>query len=292
MYIFVKLEPRRSIMKKIIALILTMLLALSLFACVAEEETDSSIDDYAAPNYTHRLTAEQGGGTVTFKDGHAESAVISDYTGPSKLHTVIIPEKISEADREVSAIGERAFYQTPTIKEVILPDTVTSIGAMAFAGCTALERIEIPASVTTIDEYAFYGCSSLKTIIFKGEELKSIGDFAFLRCEALAEIELPEGLESIGKQTFGYCKSITNLTTPSTLTTIGELAFYGCEGLNADGALTLSASITEIGEAAFGSPAIVDGYQFEFNKYFINAPEGSFAAKYIAENVSEPSAEE
>ena len=269
-------------MKKIIALALTALLALSLFACVAEEEDGSSIDDYASPNYTHRLTAEQGGGTLTFTDGHAESAVISDYTGPSKLHTVVIPEKISEADREVSAIGPRAFYQTPTIKEVILPDTVTSIGEMAFAGCTALEKIVIPASVTTIDDYAVYGCTSLKSIVFEGKEIKTLGDFAFLECSALAEIELPEGLESIGKQAFGKCKSITKLTTPSTLKTIGELAFYGCEGLNADGALTLSASIEHIGEGAFGSPAVVNDYHFQMNKHFIKAPEGSYAAKYVA----------
>lgn len=270
-------------MKKIIALALTMLLALSLFACVAEEETDSSIDDYAAPNYTHRLTAEQGGGTITFTDGHAESAIISDYTGPSKPHTVIIPEKISEADREVSAIGPRAFYQTTAIKEVILPDTVTYIGEMAFAGCTGLERIVIPASVTYIDVAAFQKCTSLKSIVFKGEALVEIRDFAFLECTSLAEIELPKGLESIGNQAFGYCKSITKITTPDTLKTIGNLAFFGCEGLNADGALTLSASIEHIGEAAFGSPAVIDEYNFQMNKHFIKAPEGSYAAKYVAE---------
>ncbi len=259
-------------MKKIIAFMLTMLLALSLFACVAEEETDSSIDDYAAPNYTHRLTAEQGGGTVTFTDGHAESAVISDYTGPSKLHTVVIPEKISEADREVSAIGERAFYQTPTIKEVILPDTVTSIGAMAFAGCTGLERIEIPAAVTTIDESAFYGCTSLKTVVFKGKELKTIGDFAFLDCTALAEIELPEGLKSIGRWAFGDCKAITKLTMPSTLKSIETLAFCGCEGLNAPGALTLSESIENIKEYAFSG----------IDKANIVVPENSVTADSFA----------
>ena len=260
-------------MKKIIALMLTMLIALSLFACVAEEEGESSIDDYAAPNYTHRLTDEQGGGTVTFTDGHAESAIISDYTGPSNLHTVVIPEKISEADREVSAIGARAFYQTPTIKEVILPDTVTYIGEMAFAGCTALEKIEIPASVTYIDVAAFHGCTSLKSVVFKGEVLVEIRDFAFLGCESLAEIELPEGLVSIGKQAFGDCKAITKLTMPSTLKSIDSLAFCGCEGLNAPGALTLSESIETINDFAFSG----------IDKANIVVPEGSVSAKTFAE---------
>ncbi len=264
-------------MKKITALLLTLLLSLSLFACTPAEEDDSSIDDYAAPNYTHKLTSEQGGGTLTFTDGHAESAVISDYTGPSKLHTVKVPPQISEANRDVTGIGEKAFYQTPTIKEVILPDTVTFIGALAFAGCTALEKIEIPASVTYIDEFAFYGCTSLKTVIFKGQELESIGDFAFLDCKSLETITLPEGLESIGNYAFGNCESIKTLKAPSTLEKIGTLTFHGCAGLNADCALTLSASIKEIGEFAFSG----------INKNYIKAPTGSYAADYVAKMAEE-----
>ena len=264
-------------MKKIIALLLTLLLSLSLFACVAEEEGESSIDDYAAPNYTHKLTAEQGGGTLTFTDGHAESAIISDYTGPSKLHTVTVPAQISEANRDVTGIGEKAFYQTPTIQTVILPDTVTFIGELAFAGCTALETIVIPASVTYIDKYAFYGCTSLKSIVFEGQELESIGDFAFLECTALETITLPEGLEEIGNWAFGNCKSITSLTVPSTVTKIGTLTFHGCAGLDAPGALTLSASITEIGEFAFSG----------INKNNITVPAGTYAADYVAKMAEE-----
>ncbi len=264
-------------MKKIIALLLTLLLSISLFACVAEEEGDSSIDDYAAPNYTHRLTAEQGGGTLTFTDGHAESAIISDYTGPSQLHSVTVPAQISEANRDVTGIGEKAFYQTPTIKTVVLPETVTFIGELAFAGCTALETIVIPASVTYIDQYAFYGCTALKSVVFLGQELESIGDFAFLECTALETIVLPEGLESIGNWSFGNCKAIKTLAIPSTVKTIGTLTFSGCEGLDAPGALTLSASITDIGEFAFAG----------INKNNITAPAGSYAADYVAKMAEE-----
>ena len=263
-------------MKKIISILLTLILSLSLFACVADEES-SSIGDYAAPNYTHKLTKEQGGGTLTFIDGHAESAVISDYSGPSTIHTVVIPSVISDADRDVTGIGDKAFYMNPTVKEVILPDTVTFIGEMAFAGCTQLEKIEIPASVTYIDKYAFYGCTSLKSVVFKGQELERIDDFAFLDCKALATITLPEGLEEIGDWTFGNCVSLKSLTTPSTLKKIGTLTFSGCEGLDVAGGLTLSASIKEIGEFAFVG----------INKNNIKAPEGSFAAKYVASMAEE-----
>lgn len=258
-------------MKKIALALLAAILALSLCACVAAEEDPSNIDDYAAPNYTYKIST----GTVTFEDGHAESAVIVGYSGKSTPHTVTIPKTVAE--REVSGIGKEAFYHRSEIIEVKLPDTVTFIGQFAFAGCTGLETITIPASVTYIDDYAFQGCTSLKTVIFEGTSVERIGDFAFLGCEALKTIVLPEGLETIGKQAFGNCKSITSLKTPSTLKSIDNLAFHGCHGLNTNGALTLTAGIERIGEFAFSG----------INKEYIVAPKGSYAADYVAKMASE-----
>lgn len=258
-------------MKKITSILLCALLALSLFACVAAEEQPDNINDYAAGTNTHKLTEAEGGGTLTFKDGHAESAVIVGYTGKSVPHKVIIPSVITDAKRDVTGIGDEAFYQLSTIKEIVLPDTVTYIGKFAFAGCTALESIVIPESVEYIDENAFYGCTSLKSVTFKGTAVKSIGDFAFLGCTALETVALPEGLLEIGDYTFGNCSALKNVKTPSTLEKIGTLTFYGCEALNVDGGLTLSASIKEIGEFAFSS----------INKSNIVVPEGSYAQEYV-----------
>ncbi len=238
-------------MKKTALILLSLLLSLSLFSCVAAEEGSSNIDNYAAPNYTVALSAEQGGGTITFTEGHAESAVISSYTGKSTPHSVIIPDTITDANYDVTGIGDEAFYQLSTIQSIKLPDSVTFIGKFAFAGCTSLETIEIPASVTYIDATAFYGCTALKSITFKGTELVSIGDFAFLGCTSLETIVLPEGLEEIGNYAFGKCAAITTLKMPSTLKSIGNEAFTDCSGLNTKDALVLSASIENIGLYAF-----------------------------------------
>ena len=265
-------------MKKIIILLLCALLAVSLCACVADEEDPNNIDDYAAPDYTAQIDT----GTVTFEDGHAESAVIVGYTGLSVPHKVVIPKTITDAEREVSGIGKEAFYQLSTIREIELPDTITFIGAFAFAGCTDLRSITIPASVTYIDDYAFAGCTSLKSVTFEGKELESIGDFAFLNCTALNSIELPEGAKSIGKQAFGKCTALTSVKLPSTLESIDNLAFYNCEGLNAEGALTLPASIKEIGEFAFSG----------INKKYIVAPDGSYAAEYVSKMADEEETED
>ncbi len=264
-------------MKKITLVLLSALLTLSLFACVADEEDPSSIDDYAAPDYSWQINSvkDEAGkthnATLEFEDGHAESAVIVGYTGPSKTHTVTIPSEITDAGRDVTGIGDEAFYHLSTIKEVILPDTVTFIGKFAFAGCTALEKITIPASVEYIDEYAFYGCTALTTVVFEGTAIESIGSFAFLECTALKTIELPTGLKSIGNCAFGKCTALTSIAAPETLESIGNLAFYGCEGLDAPGAIKLSESITTIGDFAFSG----------ISKENISAPEGSIAADYV-----------
>lgn len=242
-------------MKKLALIFLATLLALSLCACTGFGDTEDSIDDYAAKTDTHIL--KSGTGTVTFKDGPKESAIISGYTGISDPHTValddiiVIETKTTVQKLPVTGIGDYAFYQLTNVTEVIIPDTVTHIGKLAFAGCTSLTTITIPASVEYIDDCAFAGCTSLTTVIFEGTNVKYIDNYAFEGCENLVEITLPEGLEKIGEGTFGGCKSLTSIKTPETLEEIGTLAFYGCEGLNADGALKLSASIEKIGDFAF-----------------------------------------
>jgi hypothetical protein len=248
---------------------LAALLCVSCVACTTPEEDGNELDNYTPPATTFKIST----GTLTFKDGPAESAIITEYQ-PSpeyatKQHEVVIPAVINE--REVSAIGAEAFYFQNLITSVKLPATVEYIDDFAFAGCTSLASIEIPESTQRIGEFAFQGCISLASVTFAGNALESIEGFAFDYCTALKDIVLPEGLISIGNQSFGYCVSITAMVMPGTLKTIGNLALYGCAGLNADGALTLSKSIEEIGEFAFEG----------INKNYIVAPEGSYAAEYV-----------
>lgn len=90
------------------------------------------------------------------KDGTAQ--IISFY-GNSK--TLYLPQQMD--GREVSSIGERAFYYCRNFNEVIIPEGVTSIGNRAFAYCSNLEYITIPDSVVSIGYGVFDGCmDSLK----------------------------------------------------------------------------------------------------------------------------------
>ncbi len=255
-------------MKKILALVLACITLLTLASCSASDKNDlTSISDYIAPSYDYKIAT----GTLTFAEGIGETAIISDYVGEYTAHTVTIPDMINE--RNVVAIGKEAFYYCTAMEAVVIPEGVTSIGDWAFAGCISLKEVVIPASVTSIGKGAFNGCTALTKVTFAGENVKSIADYAFNDCSALETLALPEGLENIGVEAFRDCEKLTSFKAPSTLLTMGDMVCYGCTGLNAQGAVVLSASIEKIGDFAFA----------DVNKDYITAPEGSYAAKYVEE---------
>ena len=122
---------------------------------------------------------------------------ITGYNGSST--NVVIPSEIY--GMPVGSIGNGAFQNNKTLKDVIIPDGVTSIEYSAFRGCTSLTNINVPDSVENIEEAAFLFCSSLKGI------------------------DIPAGVEHIGVMAFGGCTSIKSVTIPSTVRWVEDQAF-------------------------------------------------------------------
>lgn len=81
-----------------------------------------------------------------------ENGVLTQYVGSDTV--VTIPE-------DVTAIGERAFFNNQAVTEIILPEGLLSIGTSAFYNCSHLERVQLPASLNQIDSQAFSLCTSL-----------------------------------------------------------------------------------------------------------------------------------
>ena len=73
---------------------------------------------------------------------------------------------------------EHMWSFNTSIKEIILPDTMTEIGTGAFAGFTSMETITLPQGLTTIGYGAFYSCEQLTTIDIPAT-VTFIGDNAF-----------------------------------------------------------------------------------------------------------------
>ena len=64
----------------------------------------------------------------------------------------------------------------------------------------------------------------------------------------MTNLTIPSSVTSIGESAFEYCRGLTSLTIPSSVTSIGESAFRYCSGLTS---LTIPSSVTSIGESAF-----------------------------------------
>lgn len=181
------------------------------------------------------------------------------------LDSIIIPSG-------VTIIPKSLFEDCYGLTSVTMGDAVTSIREDAFSGCYHLEQIRLPQALDSIGKGAFFDCLSLTSITLP-KNVIHIGRRAFSSCPALTEIlvdsdsrsyssqdgilfnknksELvlcPEGIVAdqyvipssvvyINKEAFEECKGITSVVIPSTVTGIGDMAFYGVPNIIYSGSL-------------------------------------------------------
>jgi len=133
----------------------------------------------------------------------------------------------------ITTIGEGAFTECSSIKEIELPITLTGIGSAAFSKMTELEKITIKENVTYINSEAFRGDVKLKDVVF-GEDsaLDYLGSRAFYGCTELETITLPDRLDEISQGVFQGCSKLDNIVIPESVQDIGAYAFYGTKEYN------------------------------------------------------------
>ena len=160
-------------------------------------------------------------------------------------------------DEGVEKIGNGIFYNCKWLQSINLPDTLTSIGDYAFYNCTNLAgswdiptnvvnigqyafynctalvgQLIMPNRITTIGEKTFYGCTGIVGTIYLPLSLSTIGASAFYSCINISGgLVIPEGVTHIAASAFQDCKQISSVIIPSTMKSIGAVAWGGCRQL-------------------------------------------------------------
>ena len=213
-------------MKKVISLLLTAVMVVSLFTALPFTAGAAWISgkcgehvSYSYDSATRELVIA---GTGKMYRYYYEGAVSFYYICPD-VETVTI-------ENGVTSIGEDAFIWCTSLSSVTIPDSVTEIGNSAFQFCYGLKNIKLPKHLKTIEYLTFEYCSSLKSVLLP-EELKTIENNAFYGCGSLESIPFPAGLSKIEEYAFEGCHSLKELYIRENLTSIDRSAFLHCSGL-------------------------------------------------------------
>ena len=134
-----------------------------------------------------------------------------------------------------------------SIKNIVVNEGLTHIGKYAFANCINLESVTLPKSMYYIYAYAFLGCLSLKDVYISDLTAWCNVTFEWLDRYAsnplymaknlyvngvlMRDLVIPEGTGIIRSTNFaGFC-GIDSVTIPSTVYHVHTEAFIGCNNL-------------------------------------------------------------
>ena len=266
-------------------LLATLLLLGGLVACKAtdttaetetrEPETLPDLTDNRTPTaldpadiYDDRLHAVFGEATpapatdfaYTVSDG---GVTLTAYLGEKTV--AIIPETIE--DKPVVAIAKSAFSGREDLRGLYIPDTVTDIEMGALAGCKKLTTLRTPMAAASgrIHFGSLFGAETYETngsyvpdklVTLMLTQGTKIEPYAFYDCD-LEVVLLPTTLTEIGEFAFyGNEKLLQASPAYTALTTVGEHAFANCRSLLS---MELPATVTTVGFAMLeGCTALTD----------------------------------
>ena len=199
--------------------------------------------------------------------GNSIGELNGTFKSAKKLRSVVLGSGLK-------TISNGAFEGCTSLRSISIPDNVTSINN-AFKGCSSLTTINIgennsiysaengiiynkaktkiyewPTASGEITvslpyaEYTFRDNDNITGVILNTPNLYYR---CFYSCNNLESVSLPEGLTTIPKESF-FATKISSIVIPSTVKTIDENAFNGCNELTS---ITIPQSVTSINKNAF-----------------------------------------
>lgn len=132
---------------------------------------------------------EVGHGMLTYAVDENNIVYIIEYSGHDTA--INIPEHIE--DMPVVGICKKAFLSNKSLREVMLPKTVTEIDDFCFARCSNLRKVGIPYKALKLGKDVFLDCNSLEEIVNVLEDVtdKKVEDIGYLLAATAGILEAP-----------------------------------------------------------------------------------------------------
>ena len=174
------------------------------------------------------------------------------WVGNGKL---IVPSSLD--GYPVTGIGDGAFAKCAALTEVELPSTIKHIGKRPFSE-SAIITLALPDSLRVLDGNPLSGCDTILSVTISPDNsyfaivdgiLYDKDIRLLIGCPARKETaSIASTVTSIGDEAFYGCFRLREISLPIALSEIGDQAFRGAVRLTS---LELPVSMVEIGQAAF-----------------------------------------
>lgn len=269
-------------MKKIIMILVTMSMILSLVACGNSKETGSSETDIennstVANESTEKVSEQESENNATDTSNSKEDVensnpsleltVEADYEnlpesqgfefesngdgtctlkkiGSCSDKDIVIPEK-SPAGDTITMIAEYAFYGAEDINSIVIAGKTMELDQKAFQSCE-VEKIVITGCDLTVGENAFSYCDDVSEVYISNSKL-DMEAYAFYDTGKDMGVKIINCTGVLDDKAFQSC-GVGELIINGCTLELGENIFSYCEDLVT---ITMDSSTLEIGKYAF-----------------------------------------
>ena len=244
-------------MKKLIALLLSIVMVMSLAACGADEsaakddeekketvqsdsQNNSSVSgEISVENLmNHPASPEEDFEVMALSD---TTCSLSAYLGDDEI--VVFPKTVQ--GKKITEISAYCFRNTPTVKAIRLSDSVETIGTATFSFNENIEIVVFGSGVKTLGESAFMQAEGIREVVMN-DGLEVIGPNCFQSC-SIPKLEIPGTVKEFGQMAFVW-SDLQEVVLGDGLTQLGSSAFTGCSQLNA---VVVPESLNRINGGAF-----------------------------------------
>ena len=151
-------------------------------------------------------------------------------------------ETINGITYELINDNEAIVKSFGTLKDAVIPSTIKKD-----------EKTYNIIGVCVNSPSSYPDNSTLVSVTF-GENINYVGNYSFMNFKSLKKVELNDGLVDIYNNAFNFCTSLQSIVIPSTVTSIGQSAFFN------SGIKTIycnAENVPNLGDDAFPSGSVI-----------------------------------